>query len=231
MLPYSLELLSDRLKGIHVPAEPFDPNGEWVHDYSIWNSARAVDAKSERLGSLRIHRRLMPNGNIRLQVTEVAMMPGPKGSGVMKAGVSCKADDLCTPIQWKTDSDVLDPQGKEVPLTAIGVSNRADKLKASGRLSSNWSLFDVVQRLPFDSKTIEFTLLDELALVKPDQKLSAGQTAEVELGGRMVKLHSFEQIGRGILPITYWLDDQHRLIIATGGRRSYLLDSVGGGTK
>ena len=230
MLPYSLELLSDCLAGIHVPTEPFDPNGEWVHDYSIWNSARAVNAKSERLGSLHIHRRLMPNGNIRLQVTEIAGL-AKSGSGVMKAGVSCKADDLTTPIQWKTDSEVLDPQGKQVALTAIGVSNSADKMKVSGLLSSNWSLFDAVQRLPFDSKTIEFTLLEELELVKPDQKLSTGATAEVELGGRMVKLHSFEQIGRGILPITYWLDDNHRLIIATGGRRSYLLDSVGGGKK
>ena len=228
MLPYSLDLLSDRLEGIHVPTEPFDPNGEWVHNYSIWNSARARNAKSEPLGSLRIHRRLMPNGNIRLQVTEAARMSS-KCSGVVKAAVTCKADDLATPIQWKVDSEVLDPQSKQVPLTAIGVSNSADKMKVTGRISSNWSLFDAVQRLPFDSRTTEFTLLEELELVKPDQKLSAGQTAEVELGGRLVKLHSFEQIGQGILPVTYWLDDQHRLIIATGGRRSYLLDSVGGG--
>ena len=231
MLPYSLYLLSDRLKGVPVPAGPFDPNGEWVHDYSIWNSARALNAKSERLGSLKIHRRLLPNGNIRLQVTEIATMGKANGSGVIKAGVTCKGDDLATPTQWKVDSEVLDPAGKQVGLTEISVSGQAAQEKILERRSSNWSLFDAVQRLPFDSKTIEFTLLEELELPKPEQKLSAGQTAEVELGGRMVKLHSFEQIGRGILPITYWLDDQHRLTIATGGRRSYLFDSAQGGKK
>ena len=231
MLPYSLDLLSDRLKAIHVPAESFDPNGEWVHNYSIWNSARATNAASERLGSLRIHRKLMPNGRIRLQVTEVAQMSKGNGSGVIKAGVTCEANDLTTPIRWKTDSEVLDRQGKQVDLTAISVSNNAAKMKVPGRLSSNWSLFDAVQRMPFDSKAIEFTMLEELELPRTEQKLSVGQPAEVELGGQMMKLHSFEQIGQGILPITYWLDDNHRLIIATGGRRSYLLDSVGGGTK
>ena len=208
MLPYSIDLLSDCLKGINVPTEPFDPNGEWVHNYSMWNSARAKNAASERLGSLRIHRRLTPDGNIRLQLTQITKMAGANGSGITKAGVTCKADDLSTPIQWKTSSEIIDPQGKQVALTAIGVSNRADRMKVIGPLSSNWSLFDAVQRLPFDSQTHEFTMLEELELLKPEQKLSAGQTAEVALGGRMMKLHSFEQIGRGILPITYWLDDQ-----------------------
>ena len=231
MLPYSLDLLSDCLKDIQVPGEPFDVNGEWERNYTMWNPARGKSAKSERLGSLRIHRKLTPDRNIRLQLTQITKMAGANGSGQSKAGVTCKADDLCTPIQWKIDSEVLDPQGKQVPLTAIGVSNRADRMKVTGRLSSNWSLFDAVQRLPFDSKTIEFTVLEELELLRPEQRLSPGATAEVELGGRMVKLHSFEQIGRGILPITYWLDDSHRLIIATGGRRAFLFDSETGGTK
>ena len=242
MLPYSLELLSDCLAGIHVPAEQFDPNGEWVSNYNMWNPARGKSAKSERLGSLRIHRRPTPDGNIRLQLTQITNMAGANGSGKSKAGVTCKADDLCTPIQWKIDSEVIDPKGEQVPLTAVSVSCKADKMKVTGRLSSNWSLFDAVQRLPFDSKTIEFTMLEELELLRPEQRLSAGETAEVELGaagasipirrdGRMVKLHSFEQIGRGILPITYWLDDQHRLIIAVGGRRAFLFDSAKGGTK
>lgn len=229
MLPYSLDLLSDCLAGIHVPTEPFDPNGDWVSNYTMWNPARAKSAASERLGSLRIHRKLTPDGNIRLQLTQITNMARENGSGKSKAGVTCKADDLCAPIQWKIDSEILDPQGKQVDLTAVSVSGRADRMKVSGRLSSNWSLFDAVQRLPFDSKTIEFTMIEELELLRPEQRLSPAATADVEVGGRLMKLHSFEQTGRGILPITYWLDDQHRLIVAVGGRRAYLLDSVGGG--
>ena len=231
MLPYSLDLLSDCLKGIQVPGEPFDANGEWVSNYTMWNPARGKSAKSELLGSLRIHRKLTLDGNIRLQLTQITKMAGTNGSGKSKAGVTCKANDLCTPVQWKLDSEILDPQGKQVPLTAVSTSGKANKMKVTGRLSSNWSLFDAVQRLPFDSKTLEFTMIEELELLRPEQRLAPGATAEVELGGRMVKLHSFEQIGRGILPITYWLDDNHRLIIAVGGRRAFLYDSDKGGMK
>ena len=231
MLPYSLDLLSDCLAGIHVPAEPFDPNGEWTHNYTMWNPARAKSAKSELMGSLRIHRRLTPDGNIRLQVTQITKMAKENGSGRTKAGVTCRADELATPIQWRVDFQIIDPQGKTVPMTAVSVLGKADKLRVSGRHSSNWSLFDAVQRLPFDSRAVEFTMLEELELLRPDQRLSPGVRAEVEIGGRLMKLHSFEHVGRGILPITYWLDDNHRLIIAVGGRRAFLYESETGGTE
>ena len=231
MLPYSLSLLSDCLAGINVPAEPFDPNGEWEHNYAMWNPARAKSAASELVGSLTIHRKLTPEGSIRLQLTQITKMAGKNGSGRSKAGVTCKANDIATPIQWRVDFRIADPQGKDVPMTAVSVLGTADKLRVSGRLSSNWSLFDAVQRLPFDSRPIEFTMLEELELLRPEQRLSPGATAEVEIGGRLMKLHSFEQIGRGILPITYWLDDNHRLIIAVGGRRAFLYGSAEGGTK
>jgi hypothetical protein len=162
---------------------------------------------------------------------QVTNMAGKNGSGRTKTGVTCKADALATPMQWKTDFEVLDPQGRTVPLTAISTSGRSADIKISGPLNSDWSLLDAVQRLPFDSKPLEFTMLEELELLRPKQRLSAGATAEAELGGRTVKLHSFEQLGRGILPITYWLDENHRLIIAVGGRRALLLESVTGGEK
>ncbi len=134
-------------------------------------------------------------------------------------------------MQWKIDFKVVDPQGKQVPRTAASVSGKAEEINMSGPFSSNWSLFDAVQRLPFDCRPLEFTLMEELELPKPEQRLSPGAAVEVELGGRVVKLRSFEQIGRGILPITYWLDDNQRLLVATGGRRSYLLEAAGGGKK
>ncbi len=225
MLPYSLDLLSDCLPGVHVPTEPFDPNGEWESNYVMWNPARSQSTKSELAGSLRIRRRLTPDGEIRLQVTQIIKMAGTNGSGKTRAGVTCAADDLSTPLRWKIDSEILDPNGKQVKLTAVSISGE-EAIHASRRLSSNWSLFDAVQRLPFDAKELRFDMLEELELSRPEQRLFPGETAEVELGGRMTKLHSFEHIGRGILPTTYWLDDRHRLLIAVGGRRAFLLDSV-----
>jgi len=39
-----------------------------------------------------------------------------------------------------------------------------------------------------------------------------------------MRLHSFEQTGDGILPYSYWLDDQHRLLLAVGGVRTFVWD-------
>jgi len=39
-----------------------------------------------------------------------------------------------------------------------------------------------------------------------------------------MRLHSFEQTGDGILPYSYWLDDQHRLLAAVGGVRTFIWD-------
>lgn len=230
MLPYSLVALTDCLPGIHVPTEPFDPNGEWDLRYAMWNPSRGKSFKSEPSGSLRIRRRLTPDGHIRLQVTQVIKMQTTNGSGITKAGVTCKADDLATPIRWKVDSEILDLKGKQVPLTAVSISGEEDA-KTSRKLTSNWSLFDAVQRLPFDSRELRFDMLEEMELLRPDQILWPGETAEVKIGGRKIRLYSFEHIGRGILPFTYWLNDNHRLIIAVGGRRAFLLDSKAGGVK
>jgi hypothetical protein len=117
-----------------------------------------------------------------------------------------------------------------VPLTSTSVSG--ENAVQAGRLTtSNWSLFEAVQRLPFDCRELRFEMFEEMELRKPEHGLWPGAAADVEIGGRTVKLHSFEQIGRGILPMTYWLDDQHRLIIAVNARRAYLLDSRAGGAK
>lgn len=244
MLPYSLAPLSDALTGMKAPAGTFDSNGEWEHSYIMWNPARAVkNAESARAGNLRIRKRLTPDGKIRLQVAQIIQMQGVNGSGKTKATVTCAKDELCTPMTWKIDSEIISPAGKQVHLTATGVTGEADKgnvllhaekdmrIKASERLSSNWSLFEAVQRLPFDAGELRFDMLEELELLKPEHRLFPGAGAEVEIGGRMVRLHSFEQLGRGILPMTYWLDDQHRLIVAVNQRRAYLFDLGMGGAK
>ena len=228
MLPYSLRHLSDALPGIEVSAKPFDPEGEWEHNYAIWNPSRGKGFKSAVAGSFRIRKRLTTDGDTRLQVTQVIKMQGVNGTGNTKASITCAADDLAAPIRWKIDSEVVDPNGKQVKLTAVSGSGEK---KVSGRLSSSWSLFDAVQRLPFDAKELRFDMLEELELLRPDQILWPGETAEIEVGRRKVRLHSFEQIGTGILPMTYWLDDEHRLIIAVNERRAFILGAKAGGGK
>ena len=99
-------------------------------------------------------------------------------------------------------------------------------MPAPERLTSNWSLLDALQRLAADdTQPLTFDMLEELDLLKPNQRLVRRHATEVELAGQPVRLEGFEQTGRGILPYAYWRDDQSRLLLAVGGMRACLWDA------
>ena len=56
------------------------------------------------------------------------------------------------------------------------------------------------------------------------QMLRSGGAVTVEFAGGPVRLHGFRQIGRGVLPYEYWVDEQGRLVLAVGGYQGYLLN-------
>jgi hypothetical protein len=68
-------------------------------------------------------------------------------------------------------------------------------------------------------------MLEDLRLVRGEQRLSFDGEAEFELGGKKMRLYGYHQIGEGILPIHYWLDEEGRLLFALGGVRVYLWHS------
>jgi hypothetical protein len=96
-------------------------------------------------------------------------------------------------------------------------------------------------------------MLDHLDEPKPNQSLSYRETADVLLSGRHltkrraahldkrqarkparslrgtqpVRLHAFEQLGDGIVPWIYWVDDRGRLLVAVSGLEAYILESTG----
>ncbi len=91
---------------------------------------------------------------------------------------------------------------------------------------SNWSVFDVVQRLPGrEAQTLKFALLEEMDLLKPGQRRAFREEKQVELGGRRVRLRGYHQIGRGVLPWLYWVDESGRLLLAYSGVRAFLYDA------
>lgn len=92
------------------------------------------------------------------------------------------------------------------------------------RFSSNWSLFDAVQRLPFGGRPMEFDLLEELQKPRRGHKIQYSGALELTLGGKPTRLHGFVQTGQGIWDGAYFLDDNHRLLIASVGLMEYFYD-------
>jgi hypothetical protein len=71
---------------------------------------------------------------------------------------------------------------------------------------------------------LSFDLLEGMSLSKTGQRLSYRGTFPVKAGTESTSLHCFSQLGHGILPCEYWLDDRHRLLTVTSMNKAYILN-------
>ena len=75
-------------------------------------------------------------------------------------------------------------------------------------------LLEIVPRLPFVKGTVfkfNFFILDKLKVGKKHVIKYIGRE-ELQVKGKHMSLHKFEQKGSGIKRIYYWVDEQHKLI-------------------
>ena len=96
--------------------------------------------------------------------------------------------------------------------------------------TSNWSLFDAVQRLPREAgDPRRFTLLDGGDTLKPNQVLSFYRTADLKnrwQGAPALRVHGFLQIGNGISPQVFWVGDGGELLFLLSGLGAFVLDAA-----
>ena len=226
------------LERLRAPEGAFEPQGVWEHRYAVCILAPERGAKGEHphpYGTLLLKRKPAGEGRLTLEVDLALATRGPSGART-RASLTCAADRLATPRHWELRADAVE-RGETVAQTAVaetaavgdGVLVRRGRVERKLALprpfTSNWSLLEAVQRLPFDSAPLSFDVLEDLDLYKPQQSLRPAGAVTLELGGRQLRLHGFRQVGRGILPTHYWLDDEHRLIAAAGGLRAFIWDN------
>ncbi len=235
--PLSLQALQEygAFEGFQAPGS-FDREGAWTHAYRIWLVGQA---RQRDRGSLRIERAAPANGSATLDVA-LTVRQAVGTTQETKAKVECRTNPLATPTSWQMSSVVLDAEGQpieatKVDQTAVVGSKGAEVTtgdvtslrKVPRPFTSNWSLLDAVHRLPGDEmKPLQFTLLEDLELVKRGQRLSFRESVEFDFGGGTQALHGYHQIGEGILPYHYWVDEHNRLLVVISGIRAYILDST-----
>jgi hypothetical protein len=229
-IPFLKEL--GALDVLRPPDGSFDPAGAWSHAYRLWlvqpwNSG----------GALTIARKPLPNGKARLTV-DVAIAERGGFERKTHAVLTCAADALSTPLSWTLDTQALDLEGRAIARATVKESGsltggeltvrfggQTCRSRVPTPVTSNWSLLHAVQRLPGEAaKPLEFALLEDLDLLKPEQRLTFRETTTVTLGDRSILLRGYQQIGRGILPWQYWVDDAGRLLLAFSGVRALIYD-------
>lgn len=207
-----------------LPQTPsdFNPGGNWVNSYRIWTCHGYRESGNEDVGSLRIERITdRTNKTFTLKVHQQVNQTDGLTNAV-DAVVKCRNNQLASPIQWEVSSRFIGADGKEI--TKLQSKDKSAATKSVDRMTSDWGIFELVQRLKFDkSSDFSFDLLEGLSISKKDQRLKYRGDKTVKLGERQARLHCFSQIGRGILPTEYWLDEAHRLQIVCTMNKAYIL--------
>ncbi|MDA3926997.1 MAG: hypothetical protein PF904_20170 [Kiritimatiellae bacterium] len=236
-MPRDWSTLGKRLDNWSPPSGGFDPSIQWATHYARHSLIPERNGKpgGARAGALHIEYTLKNDDLVRLQVSEVEKA----GFTTMttQAGINCANNGLLTPRRWSLSCSWQNPlkvvknseldqqqkghvEGKELVLQ--GSSER--RVPAPRRWTTFWNLFAAIQHLPFDaSATLNFDLFEAFDQHKAQQRITYAGRHPIALKNKSLDLHVFEQTGCGIMPWHWWLDDQHRVVLAAGNRRAYLL--------
>jgi len=190
---------SGALAGYSPPQSPFDPAGPWEHRYTILS----VQAnKLNALGSLRLIRSAAADEKPgTLQVEKILNQTVRGFTHQTTAVIRFLADSLATPRSWQLEHRMLQ-NGVPVPDTLseesgklsgnklqVSCGDRTSTRSVTTPVTSNWSLFDAVQRLAGPQTTrVQLGILEEMDLVKAQCQLSYWKARTVTLGGNRYQL-------------------------------------------
>jgi hypothetical protein len=204
-----------------TPAD-FKPDGNWTNKYRVWTCHGYRESGNQTVGSLQITRRANSAKIFHLKVRQ-EIDQTDELTNVVDATIKCRTDRLASPEEWKLSSRIFRADKKDI--SELSTTENGRMSGRAGRATGDWCLFEAVQRLAFDERTsLSFDLLEGMSLEKPEQHLSYRGTYPMKSTGKSIPLHCFSQLGSGILPCEYWLDDHHRLLAVISMNKAYILD-------
>jgi len=245
--PLSPELMTElgALGNLPNSAGGFDPLSEWEHSYRIWSCYGYWEKNNKNDGWVKISKSVQPGNELQtLKIKQVVnnfvgRKNEPTVFTVIEAQVTCSMDSLSSVSDWTVsrkfvyeDESLLMPQTQIQKTGSLLAGNLVRKINGRknsqslpGKVSSNWGLFEAVQRMPLDTNLpLEFTLLEDFDLLKKNHKLSYRRTEPSSWLKENQTVHYFQQTGDGVFPFEYWLDKNHQLFLVTSGPRAYVLD-------
>lgn len=199
----------------------FEPGGSWQQSYRIWTCHGYREDGNENVGALRLERTARAGGTFSLKVQQtVSQTDGLICS--IEANIECRENRLASPVQWDVQTGFVAGDGGDIAELASRINGQA-AADVDGT-TCDWCLFELVQRLDYaKGLSLEFDLLEGLDLSKSEQRLTYHGVFPTEIEG-VEHVHRFAQLGRGILPTDYWLDNRHRLLCVTSMNKAYILD-------
>jgi hypothetical protein len=192
-----------------------------VNKYRIWTCHGYRESGNQDVGFVRIERINGPSNLFTLKVHQ-SVVQTDGIVNVVDAIIECRANQLASPTKWQVSSRFIGADGRDIPELA----SKQNSVAAEGadRVTCDWCLFEAVQRLAFhEQSSLSFGLLEGLSLSKLRHNLSYRGVYPAKTSGPKM-LHCFVQVGSGILPTEYWLDDSHRLLMVCSMNKAHILD-------
>ena len=219
-----------------LPADDFNPEGNWEQSYRIWMTGGDWDSYQ---GYVTIKRAPTEGDQFSLDVREALIMPRIRSIHETKVTARCRCDAIGTPVNWRLTSRIYDSKTEREFADAhvdqsgryydanIAVTTNGQKktIPSPAEWTWNWSLFEAVQRKPSaDDCPTDFSLFDDLDMLKAGQRLVCRGETAIQFGNGDVPVVQYDQIGRGLLPTRYYVDPSGRLLLAHTELRAYILD-------
>jgi hypothetical protein len=235
--PLSPELLARLGVLSRFPPAPagFDPDGGWIHNYRIAACHGYLERGSRNVGFLQLERIAGGQKTFTLRLVQKILHDGG-AQHVLQGDLHCEKDAYASLLGWRLTSTFLGLDG--APLAGLGAKESGTvmagvltvmldaqviKQNLVRPLAADWSLFEAVQRLPFQPVLARpFDVFEGLRLLREEHRLA--YRGRYAWHGTPAPLHWFCQIGFGVLPYEYWLDERRRLLVAATGGRAYILD-------
>jgi hypothetical protein len=231
--PPAFAAVAARLVQVTPPAAAPGADGAWQAAYAVhavYREPLSVWVCSP-VGGLRLERGPARRGDFDLIASLwLALAAGQQDR--VQATVTCRDDAVGSLIRWERRSRLASTAAQGPAPTTMRIdrgvirSGRIDRepgpsLAARGPVAANWALFDTLRRA---KGMLSFTMLEELDALRPDQVMRPCGETTVTMAGGTVRLRGVLQIGRGILPTTWWLHETGLPLMVLAGLRAYTYD-------
>ncbi|MHC4324101.1 MAG: hypothetical protein ACYSUX_07495 [Planctomycetota bacterium] len=180
------------------------------------------ESGNDNVGSLKIERTGNPGETFVLNIRQ-EVIQADELVHIITGQIKCRNNPLASPVEWSLKSEFFDAEGKNI--TILSSHNNGVATESVTSTAVDWCLFEAVQRLAFDkNSSLKFDMLEGMFLSKLNHQLFYRGTYPMKTDDQSILLHCFGQLGSGILPYEYWLDDRHRLLAVISMNKAYILD-------
>jgi hypothetical protein len=230
--PDEVKILGGYLTGYTPPPEPMSPDGGWTAVCDIISfetdvKIRKVQMSNSVMGQVAVSRSVVsPDYRIQMRHTPAQSVEE------LAATIYCNPDAVHSIQKYELVLNSRKFTRKEAgsvqrDTVRVAAHSSVEVLSVNNPVTCLWTMLDAVRYLPTDAgKESRFDLFMDLSSLRRNQTLKFVRAGEVLTAAGSIPVRFFRQIGTGVEPIHYAVDEQQRTLFATQGQLGWALNRI-----